>query len=461
MKLSKPLLWHQGLFLQPQHMQYLDQYHRDFAVALATKTRPHAWGLIQLDVDLDALQSGSFLVRRLDALFPDGTLVSFPDNAVLAPRNFEAAWTDRKQNLPVYLALKRANPQGNVTLVSDSAEALGAGTRFASLAAGIEYADQYQNSGQAIVKQLDYVLKLCFGEERDALEDYIFLPLAELTQEGKEFRLDEHFIPPCINIGASRVINTLMLTLRNNLLGRVRVLESYKSASNNQQGGLSAAAVSNRMALQTLARYIPMLNHLMDAEQIHPWDVYGIIRQLAGELTTFSGKMDLSDDADGGLHVPRYDHDNLGHCFAQALDAIGQMLNELTIGPELLVTLKREDANKFVGALTKDFFERKHSIYLMLRTREPFNDLLDSFINFSKLGATGQVDVYARRALPGVNLIHLQSKPIGVTGHPNAQYFLIEREGHEWGYVQDSGQIGLIWNDAPEDLVVEIVLVRG
>ncbi len=463
MKVSKPLLWHQGLFLQPQHMQYLDAHHREYATALVSKTRPYFWGLIDFELDIEALASGAFQIKQLSALYPDGSFVCFPDNAVLASRNFETAWADRKQALPVYLALKRAsNNEPNVTQVINALDAISARTRYVTLSAGVEINDQLQASGSANLKPLDHVLKLCFGAERDGLDDYVFLQIAQLVQEGKEFRLDDNFIPSCINIGASRVINSALLTLKNNLLGRARLLESYKSAGAGDQGGLSGAIVSNRMALMLLARYIPVFMHMIDAERIHPSEVYGVIRQFAGELSTFSSKLDIGGEAgDGDLRIPAYDHHNLSDCFQTAIDTIGHVLGELTVGPEMLVTLKREDANKFVGALPKEFFDRKHSVYLMVRTREPFKDLLESFLNYSKLGATGQVDVYARRALPGVNLLHLQGKPIGVSGQPNAHYFMLEREGYEWGYVQDSGQIGLIWNDAPADFSVDVVLVRG
>jgi len=462
-KVSKPLLWHQGLFLQPHHMQYLDLHHREFATSLASKTRPYFWGLIDFELDVEALASGAVQVKRLCALFPDGSSVTYPDNAILAGRNFEAAWVDRKQPLPVYLALKRcSNTEPNVTQVSNVLDANTARTRYVTLSSGVETSDQLLASGAATLKPMDYVLKLCFGAERDSMDDYVFLQVAQVVQEGKEFRLDENFIPACINIGASRVVNSILLTLKNNLLGRARLLESYKSAGAGDHGGLSGAVVTNRMALMVLARYIPLFTHFIDAERVHPFDVYGVMRQLAGELSTFSSKLDIGLEAgEGDLRVPAYDHHNLSDTFRIAIETIGQVLGELTVGPEMLVALKREDASKFVGALPKEFFDRKHSVYLMVRTREPFKDLLDSFLNYSKLGATGQVDVYARRALPGVNLLHLQGKPIGVSGQPNANYFMVERDGYEWGYVQDSGQIGLIWNDAPADLSVDVVLVRG
>lgn len=461
MNTSKPLLWHQGLFLQPHHLQYLDQYHQDFAMTLHRQTRPAFWGLVELDVDPDALQSGAFECRSLIAILPDGSFMRYPDNTNLVGRNFEAVWSDRRQPLTVYIALRRLRQKGG------NMETLAVGqtpgdSRWIARPGGVEMEDQHQGGSVASVQPMEFSAGLLFGAEADSADDCILLPVARIAQQGKEYRLDEHYIPPCVHIGASRVLINQLLTLRNNLTGRARVLESYKNAAGGEQGGLSGSAINNRLALQVLARYIPALSHVLDGEPQHPFAIYGLLRQLAGELSTFSEKFDISTDmAEGGLNLPAYDHGELSSAFGAAVELIGSLLNELTIGPELLVSLRREEANKFVGVLDKEFFERRNSLYLQVRTREPASDWLEDFSRYSKLGAAGQVDVYARRSLPGVSLIHLQGKPIGVTGQPNCHYFMVEREGYEWGYVQDNGQLGLIWNRAPEDLALDFVLVRG
>jgi type VI secretion system protein ImpJ len=100
-------------------------------------------------------------------------------------------------------------------------------------------------------------------------------------------------------------------------------------------------------------------------------------------------------------------------------------------------------------------------VYLTLSSPIVGDEAIGDFLQHAKLGADGQVDIYARRSLPGVKLKRLSGKPLGVTGGPNTQYFAIDRSSFEWGYVAETGRAGLIWRHAPDDLLAQLVVVRG
>ena len=129
MNIRKPLFWHQGQFLQPQHFQYVDAYHAAAAGALQRRISPHHWGVVDLDVNVDRLQSGVFELNGGTILFQDGTLAAFPENATVSPRDFRAGWRDQRRPLKVYLGLRRLAPNDpNVTVVTDHDAAGRAGT---------------------------------------------------------------------------------------------------------------------------------------------------------------------------------------------------------------------------------------------------------------------------------------------------------------------------------------------
>ncbi len=450
------------MFLQPQHFQYLDQHQASTSLALNALTRPYFWGVIDSGIDLEALQSGMLSFKRFIAVFPDGTLAGFPDNAVLPSRNLEMAWQDRRTPLTVYVGVRcKSATESEVTLTGSAVDAHAAGTRKVAIGEGLDCPDLHSDGATVRLRQVDYVLRLAFDAEKEAFQDHVWLPVAVLISEGRQARLCDTFIPPCINIGASHVLPQMMATLRHTLLSRGRILESFKTTMQAEQSGLSAMAFTNRLALSTVARYLPLVTQLMEAQRVHPWEAFGVVRQLASELSTFSSRFDLGGESvDTGSTFNTYRHDALGPCFKTLVEQIGHMLSELTSGPELVVTMTRETPVKFTAGLGRDFMDRKHALYMVLRTRENPRQWVDGFISHAKLGALGQVDVYARRALPGVGLMALQGKPIGVTGQSNASYFMIERDAYEWGYIQDSGYLGVIWNEAPEDLTIDIVLVR-
>lgn len=460
MSVTKGLLWSQGMFLQPQHFQYLETHQASTTLALMTLSRPYCWGVVDVALDTDALQAGVLCFHRLVILFPDGTLASFPDNAILPSRNLDVVWQDRRAALQVHVGIRcKSAAEKEVSTVASVADAESVTTRKVVVGEGVEATDLHSDGTPVRLRLTDYALKLAFGDERDASPDHVWMTVATLVAEGRQTRPCDVFVPPCVTIGASPVLSQLLITLKHTLVSRGRVLESFKTSMTAEQAGMSAMALTNRLALSTVARYLPMLAQLVEAQKVHPWEAYGVVRQLASELSTFSSRMDL-EGGDSTTSGHTYRHEALGMCFKALIDQVGQVLAELTSGPEMMVSMKRESPVKFTAGLGRDFLDRKHALYLVLKTRENPRQWMDNFLAHAKLGALGQVDVYARRALPGVSVMTLQGKPIGVTGQPNASYLMIERDSHEWGYVHDSGYLGIIWNDAPEDFSVDVVVVR-
>ena len=92
--MDRPLFWHQGLFLQPQHFQMNDVYTRSLLTPLYSNLQPYFWGLGQFEILESALGTRSFNILKGEFLFPDSSYAVFPGNAVLEARSFEEAWVE-------------------------------------------------------------------------------------------------------------------------------------------------------------------------------------------------------------------------------------------------------------------------------------------------------------------------------------------------------------------------------
>ena len=65
---KKPVFWHQGLFLQPQHLQLQDLHNDTKRSIIANVGLPYFWGVMKsevssgsLDVNLIEISDGEFL----------------------------------------------------------------------------------------------------------------------------------------------------------------------------------------------------------------------------------------------------------------------------------------------------------------------------------------------------------------------------------------------------------------
>jgi len=460
---NKPLFWHQGLFLQPQHFQYESLHSAQLNMQYTQYANSYPWGVAQLQFDDSTLSNGIIDIKKLDVIFEDGTFVSYPENVHLRGRSFEAQWTDRNKPLSVYLGISKLSAnESNVTVVSNFDNAPEILTRYISHAEGENFQDLHQGDVTTPLKTMKYALRIFFGDEIDGLSDQVLIPIARVEQQGEELRYSNVFVAPSVSLKSSTVLLNNIKDIRDELIGRSKQIDSYKSTSTSRAAEFNPVAERYRSALRIIARYAPMLNHYFENSVVHPLEVYGQLRALIGELSTFSEKVNLlGDTPDGQNNLPRYQHTAIGECFDAAKLLIVNLLDELTVSPELLVRFERDESGRFSTDLTSEFFAKQHSMYFMLETSTHYGELSDSFNAFSKLGAQSVVDTYVQRAIPGIEFTHFPEQPTGLERRSKVTYFTIDRDSDRWKLVEEQGKIALQWDDAPADLVVEMVVVRG
>ena len=458
--MEKPLFWHQGLFLQPHHFQMEDLYFRSLLTPLHLFLQPHLWGIGDIEIQQTALGNFSFSIIRGDFLFPDMTYVVLPGNAVIEARFFDQAWVEGGKPFTVYAGLKKWNDAGeNVTVLSDSGKASDVTTRFVTKADPEEVRDLHQGGPNAQVKRLDHVIKIFWETEIDQLGDYVLIPVAQLERSGEEITLLEQFIPPSLSIFSSEALLKIVREIRDQIASRGRQLEAYK-----KQRGVHTAEFGSRdmvylLALRSLNRYVPLLTHLIESQQVHPFCVYGVMRQLIGELSSFSEQVNVAGElADGTALLSSYDHRALWKCFSGAQALIIQLLNEITAGPGYVFQLVYDGAY-YSSELPPVIFEGGNRFYLVIETNEDSKSVLQSLETLAKLGTRKSLPLLIARALPGVRLEHLPVPPQELPRRARSVYFRIDHHSEQWAQVEKGHNLSLYWDSAPDDLKTELMVV--
>jgi type VI secretion system protein ImpJ len=459
MDIHRPLFWHQGLFLQPQHLQLFDLSFRSLFAPFQEFLSPHFWGVGDMEIQKAALGTRTFGLLRGRFLFPDGTYAVLPGNALVEARPFEEAWVEGGKPFPVYLGVKKWNTAGeNVTVLSRLENLFQVPTRFATGADPDEIRDLHGGGPPGQVKRLQHVLKIFWESERDQLGDYVLLPLAQLERAGEEIRLSERYAPPVLAVSAAAVLQKLLKEIRDQVAARSRQLEEYK-----RQRGVESADFGSRdmvylLALRSLNRYVPVLFHVLEAP-VHPFAVYGALRQLIGELSTFSERVNVLGEAeDGSRLLPEYDHRNLWRCFAAAQSLVARLLDEITAGPEYVIRLDY-DGTYYTADMKPAVFEGNNRFYLVLKTDEDPGQVVQAVETVAKLSSREQLPLLIARALPGIGLAHLPVPPQELPRRARSIYYTIDNHGGAWTSVMRGNNIALYWDNAPEDLSAELMVV--
>ena len=182
--MERPLFWHQGLFLQPQHLQLTTRYCEGLNLPLKDYLQPHFWGVGSWQVQLTALNNQSFQLTEGKFLFPDMTYAIIGENAVVMPRSFSDAWEKGGERFGVYLGLRKFDAAGsNVTVITDINNLTEVGSRWVTSNAADQVPDLHQNGPAADVQKLRYVLKIFWESEKDQLGEYDLIPLAQLEKD--------------------------------------------------------------------------------------------------------------------------------------------------------------------------------------------------------------------------------------------------------------------------------------
>ncbi len=456
--------WHQGLFLQPQHFQRQELHQQFLKKPLFDLISPHFWGVGELESAPESLSDHTVEIRSARLIFRQNTYIEFPGNAVIPPRSFDKAWTDTDQPLPVFLGLKKLSiVSPNVTVVDSFNDAASVQTRFVSEANGQPTPDFYGEGPSAHIPVIMHVVRIFFGPEIEALDEYDLIPIGRLSRDNDTVKFSADDVPPCYAMSGSVVLQDLVRDIRDDMSGRMRQLSEYKAPRDMLRQDLDPDFIMLMQSLQALNRLVPHLTHLTETDQIHPWEVYGALRQCVGEISTFSEQYDALGrrrDRPGDEGLPPYDHQALYACFHAARRMINRLLSEISVGPEFRVTLEPLD-NYLVGSIPRDYFASRNRFYLVVQTAGIGEEGGQEFLRIARLAAPHVLPTMIDHALPGIDMIEVSTPPQGMPQRANARYFRIEQMSEAWEQVEQAAEIGLFWPGAPTDLRVQVIVLKG
>ncbi len=465
MKGSKPVFWHEGLFLQPHHFQLQDQFTHQLVDTVAHALNPYPWGLMEMDIHREGLLAGSFEIKKLDMLFPDCTRVTFPGNAVIAPLPLKNFAPEDGSNLPVYLGLPRWSRDRPNVSAQGSAESLNgilpvkAPARFTVQDLPESVQDLYAHQGEAEIRFLQYQLKLFAGETGDEAEDYELVQIALLEPEGDGFRLSDKFIPPALWTGASEVLQALVEEVRDRLTAKGQDLSGYKASRFTRGAAPGGQDIMLLQALQCISRHIPVWHHICESHRLHPMEVYRHLRSLVGELSTFVTGADPLGAIEDSPALPPYRHRNAGQCFHLGLTRMVSFLDALSAGPEYIIDLLF-DGTYFTSDLSPGLFEGRARFYLVLES-EVGRTVLNQFMaTTAKVASREHMPLLIARALPGLRLHPLSEPPPALPKRSEAAYFELDTSDLEaWQHIRDGANIALYFDTPIPDLKAQLMVV--
>lgn len=451
MKGHRPVLWSQGLFLHPQHLQAADEATSSQIDLLRRYGLPYFWGVRRLV--FTGTPDDAVSIEHVEAVFPSGAVLNVPFDASLAPLALRSDWPTPDKPGTLYLGLALPKSGGANAAVESRGEF--AGTRFVYAEEPEAMPDIYGTSPPSSVQRLKYAPILIRDADLERYSDFECLPVAVLRRVGEHIDFDPLFLPPLLSLEASPHLAGMLREVRDAAISCAGRLAGYKTS-------VSAEAPDMRFtlhftALGILNRQIPSLAHLQSTPHMHPWHIYGALRVFAGELSSFYDDMDClgrsAADPDG---VPDYNHDDPRTCFEPLCALLAKLLANLGIDESRILHLLPEPPY-FAAGIPENFISASCRYWLWARADAMTETMAEELPRFAKLGARDRLNLIIAKAVSGIPLNRIPSAPPGFLKRADSAWYSVDTAHPLWQNIVEQGKISLFWEGAPEGAEVRLV----
>lgn len=416
------VVWSEGLFLRPQHLQQHDRYLERLIDARSGGAQAYGCGVQTLEIDRDLLSLGKFSLARCRGVLPDGTPFNLPDDDP-PPVPLEPG-TDVHGQI-VYLALPVRQP-GTAEAVHET-EATGM-NRYRAEAFDVRDNNAGMNTTASVA-----VGRLCLRLmlEQEDRSSYACIAVANIAESraDKQIILDEQFMPTSLDYKAAPRLAGFMTELRGLLRYRAESLAGRISESG--RGG--AAEIADFMLLQAVNRMEPLIAHLCNLRGQHPERVYREFVQIAGELATFTAKDKRAPE------FPDYQHNDLRATFGPVIAALRQSLSMVMEQNAIPIPLQERKFGIRVAPIADHKLLQSAVFVLAVNADVPNDTLRSRFPTQIKIGPTEQIRQLVNLQLPGIGLRPLPVAPRQIPYHAGFTYFELDRSSQFWKQLDSSG----------------------
>ncbi len=427
MSWNSKVIWSEGMFLLPQHLQQHDRYLERLIEQRTQPIAAYSWGYTHLVLDEAALALGKISVAAARGLLPDGTPFDFPSLDV-APLPLDFPADVRDQLVVLALPLRRAGSLETDLQTGDESRL----TRYA--ASTLEVADNTISTEQPGLVQVGD-LRLALMLQREATDAYATLGVVRISERRADNQLviDKTYIPPTLAVGSNSLLAGYVREIHGLLHQRGEALSAHLS----QPGRGGVAEIADFLLLQTVNRYQPVFAHLDGVSILHPERLFLTCLMLAGDLATFSRENRRPPD------YPRYVHDEPELCFIPLMTDLRRSLSMVVERSAIPIELQDRKYGVRVAIVPDLELLRKAAFVLAVNAQMPGEALRLRFPTQVRIGPVERIRDLVNLQLPGIVLRPLPVAPRQIPYHAGFNYFDLERGGDLWKQLQQSGGLAM------------------
>ncbi|WP_281558506.1 type VI secretion system baseplate subunit TssK [Thalassomonas sp. RHCl1] len=421
MSIASNVVWSEGMFITPQHLQQNDKHTQSYIAAFfANRTQGHNYGLSRFKWDEAALALGKIRWSKLSGIFPDGTCFDEPGEVM---RDVPVNCAD----VIIYLALPLLS-QGKVSF------------------GGHEKKCRYQTFSQPLFDMAAQSLETCDTElfttniqikfQGEDLSAYTVIPVGKILQSNNsgEVILDKGFMPTCLQLQAS---GYLQGQLQDTVLQISHMNRQVAAKLQSRQHHHSEQSLMmDVMYLQTLNRWCSELSLALATPTLQVSTLYQQLSSLTAELAALEMQpLDAAQALD-----PQHMYAGFSQIFAALKQQLSLVKNESVLSLEWDFSLF--ERRRIVRVqLTEHHKIQHHRFVLGVKSsigREQLRELLPKSC---RLAGQEKLMELVRNGQSGIPLRYLPLAPNGLNHRGDMAFFELNTEHPLWRTLFDQREI--------------------
>lgn len=415
------VIWQEGMLLRPQHLQHNDRHYQQQLNHTRLMTCD-GWGFLSLDIDVQYLNLGKFVVNQASGVLPDGSL--FELGGAMEPLVLHVPANTGRQ--APYLALplvtdnqveSRRQEQGDVLARYVSCE-----TEVGDSNAGADSRCQISCARPNLC--------LLLGEQSDD-PFYVKLQVAQIVESTSDagVKLDSDYVPTFIYLQGSGYVSSCIKEVISLLATRGDAI-----AARIEAGGVSAGAqVGDFLMLQLINRTELILRHYLGQPQVRPEALYRALLSIFGELSTFG-----IDSKRVRLDV-YYQHRNQGASFRGLMEGIRTVLSGVLEQHAIELALQPRQYGVLVCPVNDLNLLGSATFILAATSQCDSEELRHRLPTHLKIGPVERIRELVNLQLAGIKLKPLPVAPRQIPFHAGKTYFMLELSARDVAQLEQSG----------------------
>ena len=447
MSSNNKVVWSDGLFVKPHHFQQQARFQERHAIKLASASNGFNYGFQSLTLNDEMLMLGKIGLVQAAGIMPDGTPFDIPGED-LQPSVLDVS-EGFTANETVFLCMP-LSMEGGVEVQAQTSATGNVGARFVANDTSVR--DNTEQAGElAAIKVAQAPPVLMLGSKD--LSAFTKLAVAKIVEKTNDnaLVLDQNYYPTMLSISSAPPLRRLLSELADGVEQRAKSI-AVRIGQPNQNG---VADVSDFLLLQALNRFSPILRHYNRLPTLHPREVFELLIQIVGELSTF-----ISDDK----LVPSlaaYNHDLPAACWPEITHHLRQLITATLVANVVPIPHQRKLHGYVVAPIHERELIATSDFVLAVKANVPQERLHRDFPAQSKVSSIERIRELVSKQLPGIPLRLMPVAPRQLPYHAGYTYFALDKTSAAWADMTRADGFGFhIAGEFPE-LEMQFWAIKG